>query len=80
MQITLKLMGVLRSKLPPDAVKGKANMEVNEGMTINQLLEQLDISSGHVHLVMLNDDMVEDADVSLSEGDVLTVFPPVAGG
>lgn len=80
MQIKVKLMAALRSKLPADAVKGTAAMEVEEGTTIAGLLERLGISSGQVHLVMVNDDMETDRNRAVGEGDLITVFPPVAGG
>ncbi len=76
MQIRLKLMGALRSKLPP----GGPAIELATGTSVAALLEQLGISAGHVHMVLVNGVMEPDRSRLLAEGDELTVFPPVAGG
>ena len=77
MRVNVKLMAVLRSKLPPG---GTAALELEAGATVASLLERLGIGSGHVHLVMVNGAMEPDRQRLLADGDELTVFPPVAGG
>jgi molybdopterin converting factor small subunit len=80
MRITAKLMAALRSKLPPGSQGGKATLDVPDGATVAAVLEQLGVGAGHVHLIMVNGEMEMDRERALSEGDELTVFPPVAGG
>jgi sulfur carrier protein ThiS len=80
MQVRVKLMGTLRSKLPPGTQGGAAALEVEPGTTVADVLGRLGIARGHVHLVLVNGGMETDRQRILSEGDELTVFPPVAGG
>lgn len=80
MNVRVKLMGALRSKLPPGAKGGMAEVPCPEGQTVAALLEALGIASGNIHLVMVNGAMEMDRGKGLKEGDEVTVFPPVAGG
>lgn len=80
MVIRVKLMASLRSKLPPDAQKGTAQLDLPAGATIAMALEALGIPVGQVHVVMVNDAMEPDWQRALADGDALVVLPPVAGG
>lgn len=80
MKIRVKLMAALRSKLPPGAKAGVAEVEGPLGQTVSGLLEVLGIGGGHVHLVLVNGAMETDRARLLAEGDEVTIFPPVAGG
>jgi molybdopterin converting factor small subunit len=80
MLIRVKLMSALRSKLPPDAKGGVAELELGTGSPVSDALERLGIDGGHVHLVLVNGEMEPDRSRPLADGDELTVFPPVAGG
>jgi molybdopterin converting factor small subunit len=80
MQIGVKLMASLRSKLPPGSTGGTTRLDVKPGTTIAAALEQLGIPSAHIHLVTINGEMEADRSRVLVEGDELVVFPPVAGG
>ena len=77
LEIQLRLYGVLRDKLPPDD-HGQAVLKVPEGTTIADVLAKFDIS-GHFH-VSINEDMVEDWQTPLKNGDEVDVFRPSAGG
>jgi molybdopterin converting factor small subunit len=80
MKVSVRLMASLRSKLPPDAQKGIAQLDLPTGATVARALEALAISPGQVHVVMLNDVMESDRQRALADGDALVVLPPVAGG
>lgn len=80
MRIQVKLMGSLRSKLPPGSAGGVAALEVTPRTSIAAVLDQLGIPSGHVHLTLVNGAMERDKTRPLADGDELVVFPPVAGG
>lgn len=80
MKVHVKLMATLRSKLPPGAKGGAAEMDVPEGQTVGGLLESLGIVASTIHLSMVNGAMEPDRSRVLKEGDEVTAFPPVAGG
>jgi molybdopterin converting factor small subunit len=80
MQIRVKLMAALRSKLPPGSQGGVATLAVDDRATVGTLLERLGISGGHIHLIMVNGEQATDRERPLNDGDEVTVFPPVAGG
>jgi molybdopterin converting factor small subunit len=80
MRVQVKLMASLRSKLPPGAQKGTAQLDLDPGATVATVLERLGISTGQVHVVMVNDAMEPDRQRLLADGDALVVLPPVAGG
>jgi sulfur carrier protein ThiS len=80
MHIRVKLIGALRSKLPPGSVGGKTDLQVEPGTSITAVLERLGIQNSHVHLVSVNGEMEPDRSRALVDEDELVVFPPVAGG
>jgi molybdopterin converting factor small subunit len=80
MLIRVKLMAMLRNKMPRTPKGGTAELLVDAGTTVANVLEQLGIASGHVHLVMVNGTMETERNRTLTDGDELVVFPPVAGG
>lgn len=84
MDITFKLFATLTDYLPPAARRSNVlNMEVDDGMTIAQIIEPFGMPEKLVHLVLVNGTYVppeERASKVLKDGDVLAVWPPVAGG
>ena len=80
MQIKIKLMGALRTKLRARFQVNTATLDLETGATVATALEKLGLSTGQVHLVMVNGEMDHDKTRTLKEGDELTLFPPVAGG
>ena len=49
--------------------------------TLTALLEQLGIPPGELAVVLVNGKLAEDMDGTvISEGDVVELYPPVAGG
>lgn len=84
MDITFKLFATLTDFLPPAARRSNVlNMEVDDGMTITQIIEPFGMPEKLVHLVLVNGTYVppeERASKVLKDGDVLAVWPPIAGG
>jgi sulfur carrier protein ThiS len=83
MQVTLKLYASLGIYLPEGAQKNEARIDVAEGTTIRQLLDEHNVPPKACHLVLLNGHFQAPAvrqDVRLKAGDHLAVWPPVAGG
>jgi sulfur carrier protein ThiS len=84
MDITFKLFATLTDFLPPAARRSNVlNMEVDDGMTITQIIEPFGMPEKLVHLVLVNGTYVPPEDRAskvLKDGDVLAVWPPIAGG
>lgn len=83
MQVTLKLFASLGSFLPAGAKRNKTELDVASDTTILSLLDSHNVPREKCHLVLLNGVFhapEERGTVTLKEGDVLAVWPPVAGG
>jgi len=75
MIVHVKLMASLRSKLPPNAQKGIAQLDLPDGATVATVLDQLGLAAGQVHVVMVNDAMEPDRQRGLADGDALVILP-----
>lgn len=84
MKITFKLFASLTDYLPPDKRLGNVmELEVAPGSTISQLIEPFGLPPKMVHLVLVNGRYIEPEfrlTHALAEGDVLAIWPPIAGG
>lgn len=84
MKITFKLYATLGDLLPSNAHKNAASIEVDEDVTLHSIIDQYHVPRKLAHLVLINGVFVCDADRDqsglLKEGDVLAIWPPVAGG
>jgi molybdopterin synthase sulfur carrier subunit len=83
MKITVKLFATLSDLLPPDAISNAAEVEVPEGATPNGIVDQFRVPRKMAHLVLCNGLFVEperrDQPV-IKDGDVIAIWPPIAGG
>lgn len=79
MKIEVRLYATLSQYLPKGAQKRKAVMEVADGLTVGQVIDQLGIPREHPDMVLINGIQAQD-NAPLNDGDVLSVFPPLAGG
>ena len=84
MKITLKLFASLGDYLPPnDRIGNITHIDVDPQMSILQIIEPYGLPMKLVHLVLINGVFVppdERATRTLAEGDVLAIWPPIAGG
>ena len=83
MKVKLKLFADLANCLPTGAEKNEAEVECTEGTTILELLDSHNVPRTSCHLVLLNgvfQPPVARGQATLSDGDVVAVWPPVAGG
>lgn len=84
MQITFKLYAMLGDFLPPEHRRdNRMPLELPQGATIAQALEPFQLPPRLVHLVLVNGRYVAPearADHVLADGDVLAIWPPIAGG
>jgi len=84
MRITFKLYALLTDYLPSEARVGNAMpLDLPEGSTILQAIEPFHLPARLVKLVLVNGVYVapeQRAEHALKDGDVLAIWPPVAGG
>jgi sulfur carrier protein ThiS len=82
MRLTLKLFASLARYLPTGSERNQVRIEVPEGTTPLQLLEQFQVPSAEVHLVLVNGKFLPPSQRTrpLQPGDELAIWPAVAGG
>jgi molybdopterin converting factor small subunit len=84
MKITLKLFASLTDYLPvASKYTNIVEIEVPDGATIVQVTEPYRLPEKLVHLVLVNGHYIapeQRAAKVLLEGDVLAIWPPIAGG
>lgn len=84
MHITLKLFASLTDYLPPESkYTNIVALDIAPDTTIAQLVAQHRLPDKLVHLVLVNGSYIAPenrAAKTLAEGDVLAIWPPIAGG
>ena len=84
MRITFKLYASLSAYLPAEAAGGnEVQIEVPEGSTVIDIIAPYNLPMKLVHLVLINGVYVDPKDRgsrALVAGDVLAIWPPIAGG
>ena len=84
MKITFKLYASLTDYLPAESRYGnRVSLDLEEGTSIAQVIEPFGLPQKMVHLVLVNGVYVAPAERLsrvLIEGDVLAIWPPIAGG
>lgn len=83
MKITFKLFATLTDYLPPERHYNALELDVAPGTTIGDLVERFRLPPKQVHLVLVNGVFIEPqlrTSRTLANGDVLAIWPPVAGG
>lgn len=80
MLMELRLFASLRKHLPPGSPRGKCALELPDGTTVGVVLAQMNIPLASAHMVLVNGEHDRNFERVLADGDVLSVFPPVAGG
>lgn len=84
MDITFKLYASLTDYLPAERRPGNAiELDVAEGASVADIIAPFNLPLKMVHLVLINGHYVpppERASRTLKQGDVLAIWPPIAGG
>jgi molybdopterin converting factor small subunit len=77
--IEVRLFAIFASYLPPGSGGGTAMIEMPQGSTVDDVAAHLGIPSSLPRIALVNG---QDADPGrrLSPGDIVTLFPPLAGG
>lgn len=79
MQISVKLLATYRKKLPPGTRGSTCQIEVLPHSVVRQIVVQFDIAWDKSNVILLNG-RVCDPDQKLENGDVVCIFPALAGG
>ena len=84
MNITFKLFATLGDLLPANAVRNIASIDIEPDASLNDIIDRYNVPRELAHLVLINGVFVcntdRDQKGQLKEGDVLAIWPPVAGG
>jgi len=78
MTVTIKLFAGLRS-FAPEGSGDEVVLELPAGATANDAATALGIPQGHAGAAFINNERV-DLDVTLSDGQVVGLIPPLGGG
>lgn len=84
MNIEVRMFMEFRSYLPPDATGGRVAISLEEGATLETLLNLLDIPLDKPKITVINGVSLGLSDAVpspvLHEGDIVAFFSPVGGG
>ena len=84
MKITLKLFASLTDYLPPEnKYTNMLELDIAPDATIMQIITPMALPEKMVHLVLVNGKYVAPEarrSTTLAAGDVLAIWPPIAGG
>ncbi|MES2944768.1 MAG: MoaD/ThiS family protein [Pseudomonadota bacterium] len=84
MKITFKLFASLTDYLPQHARQSNiVQLDVAPESSISQIIEPFGLPQKSVHLVLVNGSYISPEKRlthTLAEGDVLAIWPPIAGG
>lgn len=83
MRVTIKLYATLGDYLPAGSKGNRVDIEAAEGATLAEVLQPFSLPPKLTHLVLVNGVFVPPearAATAMQEGDVLAVWPPIAGG
>lgn len=79
MTVGVRLFATLARYLPRDHQGDSALLDVAEGSTVGDVAVALGIPADLSRIVLVNDEDAEEGR-TLRAGDVVTLFPPLAGG
>src|SRR4030043_1061050 len=79
MEIEVKLFATLRDYLPKGSGRFSCRMEIDGHTRVQEILTKLNIPEEIPKIILINGVHGKKEQV-LKEGDVLSIFPPVAGG
>ena len=83
MKIDLKTGGLLGKYLPAGSARNRAELEVEEGWTCEDVMRELGMPLDDSYLTSLNGAVLPKAERTerrLSDGDRLAIMPPLKGG
>lgn len=79
MKVEVSLYGTLAQYLPKGTQGRTAIVDCPDGVTVGQVIDQLGIPKPYPTMLLVNG-IHADPDTPLKDGDLLALFPPLAGG
>ena len=79
MEIEVKLFATLRDYLPKESSRFSCKMKIDGQTQVKDILSSLKIPEEIPKILLVNGIHAKKEQI-LKEGDVLSIFPPVAGG
>ena len=84
MKVEVRLFAQLRDRLP-GSPRGRDTLELEDGASVASLLERLEVPNRVASMVLVNGEQIgkraeQRAARRLSSGDVVAIFPALAGG
>ena len=79
MRVEVRLFATLAAFLPSDGRDGTAELEIPEGSTVTDVTRRLGIPPDLARVVLVNGRDIG-SEARLTSRDVVTIFPPLAGG
>ena len=79
MKLEVKLFANFRDHLPEGSDRFSCTLTVNPSERVADVLQKLGLPKKHPKIILINGVHGKETD-ALKDGDVLSVFPPVAGG
>ncbi len=79
MQVEIRLFATFREFLPPGSSMFSFKKSLDKDTTVAQIIEELKLPENVPKIVIING-LHSTTDSVLKDGDVLSIFPPVAGG
>ncbi len=83
MEVTVTLFGGLRHFLPAGSSFNKCRISIDDGASLQSLLDRVPIPAERPYLVLLNDEKVaaeKYADIEIHADDSVVLLPPIKGG
>ena len=83
MKMYIEFYASLMKYLPPGNSRFRREIKVEDSLVLGSLIERYHISPEEAHIVLVNGHFVGPEDRpgrTLDEGDVVSIWPPVAGG
>ena len=84
MEIELKLFMMFKKYGPPDQVDGRSRMQVEPGTRFIDILNTISMPVEEDKIIVINGISHKQCDavneLEIKDGDIVAIFPPIAGG
>ena len=83
MEIPVKLFGALRHYLPAGSGFNSCTISLDDGASLENLLDKIPVPRDKPYMVMLNDTKISEEQYQgtvMQDGDDVVLLPPIKGG